>query len=224
MPEKVMRGLLPLIRLQESQADGLELYKLIDLLQDMKAREEIPSPKGEAALKVSCGVGKIDLYVSQTELGWIGWGRSGQGIVSVRLPRQSRDQVVQELAEIWPEGILDQESPAEDAREIKEYIAGRRQGFSLPVDLQRAKPFQRAVLQATLTIPFGETRSYGWVARAIGAPRAARAVGHALATNPIPIIIPCHRVIASNGSLGGYTGGLPMKRKLLALEGVLQLV
>ncbi|MBI4787571.1 MAG: MGMT family protein [Chloroflexi bacterium] len=81
------------------------------------------------------------------------------------------------------------------------------------------KPFQRAVLIAISKIPFGETRSYGWVAREIGQPNAARAVGQALHTNPIPIIIPCHRVIASDGSLGGYGGGLPMKAKLLQLEG-----
>jgi O-6-methylguanine DNA methyltransferase len=83
------------------------------------------------------------------------------------------------------------------------------------------KPFQRAVLTAIQKIPFGETRSYGWVARAIGKPRASRAVGQALGANPIPIIIPCHRIIASDGSLGGYGGGLPLKRKLLTLEGAM---
>jgi methylated-DNA-[protein]-cysteine S-methyltransferase len=76
------------------------------------------------------------------------------------------------------------------------------------------------VLAAISKIPFGETRSYGWVARAIGKPGAARAVGQALHTNPVPIIIPCHRIVASDGSLGGYGGGLPMKIKLLRLEGV----
>ncbi len=90
----------------------------------------------------------------------------------------------------------------------------------LPHDLSLAKAtaFQREVWEAIKLIPYGETRSYAWVAKQINRPRAARAVGQALSKNPLPIIIPCHRVIASNGKIGGYTGGLEMKRYLLTME------
>ena len=119
----------------------------------------------------------------------------------------------------YPQGVWREGAPAEMLRELKEYAEGRRRAFELPLDWSSIKPFQRAVLKATSTIPFGETRSYGWVAHKIGKPRAFRAVGHALATNPIPIILPCHRVIGSDGGLHGYGGGLPMKAMLLKLEG-----
>ena len=101
--------------------------------------------------------------------------------------------------------------------EIAEYLAGRRRKFTIPLDLE-GTPFQVKVWKALLEIPYGETRSYGEIARRIGRPQAARAVGMANHSNPIPIIVPCHRVIAADGSLGGYAGGLPMKARLLRLE------
>ncbi|MFO7311704.1 MAG: methylated-DNA--[protein]-cysteine S-methyltransferase [Bacillota bacterium] len=105
------------------------------------------------------------------------------------------------------------------AAQLTEYFAGRRREFDFPLDLE-GTPFQLAVWRCLCTIPFGETRSYAWVARAIGRPMAFRAVGQAIGNNPIPIVVPCHRVIASDGSFGGYTGGLDIKRFLLRLEGV----
>jgi methylated-DNA-[protein]-cysteine S-methyltransferase len=102
-------------------------------------------------------------------------------------------------------------------RELDEYFAGGRQKFSLPLDL-RGTPFQLSCWNALLAIPYGETRSYGDIARAIGHPQAFRAVGMSNNRNPIAIIVPCHRVIASGGSLCGYGGGLEIKRKLLDLE------
>ena len=101
--------------------------------------------------------------------------------------------------------------------ELAEYLAGRRRQFTIPLDLE-GTPFQLQVWNALLRIPFGETRSYGEIARAIGRPKAARAVGMANHSNPIAIIVPCHRVIAGDGSLGGYAGGLGMKSLLLQLE------
>jgi len=103
------------------------------------------------------------------------------------------------------------------ARQLEEYFAGRRRAFDLPLDLG-GTDFQRRVWDALLGIPFGETRTYSELARAIGAPKAVRAVGAANGANPVAIIVPCHRVIASDGSLGGYGGGLELKRRLLALE------
>ncbi|MBV8205877.1 MAG: methylated-DNA--[protein]-cysteine S-methyltransferase [Acidobacteria bacterium] len=104
--------------------------------------------------------------------------------------------------------------------ELSEYFAGKRREFSVPLDL-RGSEFQRRCWRELLRIPYGETRSYGDIARAIGSPRAFRAVGMANHDNPIAIIVPCHRVIASGGSLCGYGGGLDIKRKLLQLEGAL---
>jgi len=108
---------------------------------------------------------------------------------------------------------------AERARhELLEYFTGRRAFFTVPVDITGLRPFQRKVLALTLTIPFGETRSYSWIARGIGHPEAVRAVGTALGHNPLPFIVPCHRVLRSDGGLGGYALGLPAKSGLLGLE------
>src|SRR5215469_12557009 len=105
-------------------------------------------------------------------------------------------------------------------RELEEYFDGKRREFSFPLDL-RGTEFQLACWYALLAIPYGETRSYADIARAVGRPQGFRAVGMANNRNPIAIVVPCHRVIASNGTLCGYGGGLEIKRKLLELEGVL---
>lgn len=102
--------------------------------------------------------------------------------------------------------------------EIGEYFDGRRRRFDLPLELV-GTPFQRQVWQALLEIPFGQTATYGAIARRCGRPRAVRAVGAAVGRNPVSIIVPCHRVLGSDGSLTGYAGGLPRKRALLSLEG-----
>jgi O-6-methylguanine DNA methyltransferase len=104
--------------------------------------------------------------------------------------------------------------------ELEEYFAGKRREFSFPLDL-RGTDFQQACWRALLAIPYGETRTYADIARAVGKPNAFRAVGMANNRNPIAIVVPCHRVIASDGTLCGYGGGLDVKRKLLELEGAL---
>lgn len=103
-------------------------------------------------------------------------------------------------------------------RQLRQYTTGKSVRWNVPLDLSSGTEFQRKVWRALMTIPYGETRSYGWVAKKIGKPRASRAVGAACGANPVPVIIPCHRVIAGDGSIGGFGGGLPMKRRLLALE------
>lgn len=102
--------------------------------------------------------------------------------------------------------------------QLTAYFIGCPVYFPDELDLSRATPFQRRVWQAARLIPYGQTRSYAWVAGQAGAPLAARAVGQALGMNPLPVIIPCHRVLASDGAMGGFTGGLEMKQRLLALE------
>jgi methylated-DNA-[protein]-cysteine S-methyltransferase len=106
-------------------------------------------------------------------------------------------------------------------RELEGYFALRRRSFDLPIDWSLVQGFAGNVLRETSRIPFGDVRSYGQVARQAGSPRAARAAGNALGSNPIPIVVPCHRVLHADGGLGGYSGGLDRKRYLLALEGSL---
>lgn len=106
------------------------------------------------------------------------------------------------------------------AKQLRDYLAGKRTTFDVKMDLSFVTPFRRAVLEECSRIPRGKTTTYAELARRVGRPNAYRAVGHTMATNPIPIVIPCHRVVASSGSLQGFGGGLDMKLKLLTLEGV----
>lgn len=128
--------------------------------------------------------------------------------------------VLQELAARVSPRVL--RAPAkldESRREVDEYFAGRRTAFALPIDFSLSRGFGRRVLRATAQIPYGSVATYGQVAARAGSPRAYRAAGTALGHNPIPIVVPCHRVLHAGGGLGGYTGGLERKRYLLGVEG-----
>ncbi|CAN7231108.1 methylated-DNA--[protein]-cysteine S-methyltransferase [Terrabacter sp. LjRoot27] len=141
------------------------------------------------------------------------------GVVRVAFETEGHDRVLESLGSSVGSRILrggDRLDPL--ARELDDYFAGRRQGFDIPLDLRLARGFRLTVLRHLGEIPYGSTESYGEVAVASGSPRAVRAVGSACATNPLPIVVPCHRVVRSDGSLGGYLGGLPAKERLLALE------
>lgn len=105
-------------------------------------------------------------------------------------------------------------------RDFEDYFGGERVEFDYEVEPESGTGFQRDVWRAMREIPYGETRTYGWIAQKIGKPGAARAVGNACGANPLPIIQPCHRVVASDGSPGGFSGGIPLKLKLLRLEGI----
>jgi methylated-DNA-[protein]-cysteine S-methyltransferase len=131
------------------------------------------------------------------------------------------DDVLQRLADRISPRVL--EAPARldtVRRELDEYFAGARSRFDVPVDWALVGDFGRRVLAATAAIPFGEVRTYAEVAAQAGNPRAPRAAGNALGANPIPIVVPCHRVLRTGGGLGGYTGGLERKEALLRIEGV----
>jgi methylated-DNA-[protein]-cysteine S-methyltransferase len=120
--------------------------------------------------------------------------------------------------------LKDRRRNDEVERQLDQFFEGRRQHFDLPVDLSSVAPFTRAVLETTAQVPFGGTDTYSGIAAKIGSPRAARAVGNALGANPIPIVVPCHRILAVGGRIGGYArglaNGLDIKRKLLGVEGV----
>ncbi len=109
-------------------------------------------------------------------------------------------------------------------QQVTDYLTGRRRSFDLPVDLSSGTPFQRQVWRTLLRVPYGKLRSYQWVASRVGGRVYARAVGNAVGANPVPILVPCHRIIAQDASLGGFSGGLTTKRKLLKLEGTLSYV
>ncbi|MGQ4807690.1 Methylated-DNA--protein-cysteine methyltransferase [Candidatus Entotheonellaceae bacterium PAL068K] len=140
---------------------------------------------------------------------------SARGVESLALPQLPQEGSAPD-AFTGPEAAS---SLAARARQqLAEYMRGERVVFQLPVDLHPCSDFERAVLAATAGIPYGETRSYKWIAEHIGRPKASRAVGNALHNNPVPVIIPCHRVVKSNGQMGGYALGEAWKTRLLTLE------
>lgn len=144
---------------------------------------------------------------------------SRQGLVRIAFELEDHDSVLARLAEVISPRIL--RSPRRldaAAGQLDEYFAGRRRRFDVPIDLQLAKGFRRAVLDQLQQIAYGTTASYASVASATGSPRAVRAVGSACATNPLPVIVPCHRVVRSDGSVGQYLAGPEVKQALLDME------
>ena len=142
-----------------------------------------------------------------------------QGLVRVAYQLEDHDQVLQALSERVSPRILHAPRRLDQvARQLAEYFDGDRRDFVLPLDFRLAHGFRREVLACLVMIDYGQTETYAQVAAATGHPRAVRAVGTACATNPLPVIVPCHRVLRSDGKLGGYVGGLQTKTALLSLE------
>ena len=157
-------------------------------------------------------------FIFNTSAGYLGILASASGLLRTTLPQHSDKEVHQLLG-----GSINQAKWSPDffqdlTERLRAYFAGHKVTFPDQLDLTMATAFQREVWEITRLIPYGETRSYKWLAEQIKKPGAGRAVGQALGKNPLPIIIPCHRVLASNSSLGGFSGGLEMKRYLLARE------
>jgi methylated-DNA-[protein]-cysteine S-methyltransferase len=145
-----------------------------------------------------------------------------RGLVRVAFADELSDEVLAELAARVSPRVLRLPARTDTARrELDEYFAGERRRFDLPLDWSLVRGFAQGVLRATARVPFGSITTYRQMAEAAGSPRASRAAGNALGSNPIPIVVPCHRVLHSGGGLGGYAGGLDRKRYLLSLEGSL---
>jgi O-6-methylguanine DNA methyltransferase len=180
----------------------------------------------------------IRLYTSvfRTALGWAGIVVTDHGLAGIVLPRTGKRsatrEVMSDAARILRGQVHRRRSDdrtriipvrrsvlAQKAKQaLRDYFSGRSVTFALPLDLRLSTRFQRKVWKATAEIAYGETRSYASIARRIGRPKSARAVGQALGANPLPVLIPCHRVVTSGGALGGFSGGRGMKKKLLHLE------
>ncbi|MBH0188117.1 MAG: methylated-DNA--[protein]-cysteine S-methyltransferase [Nitrospira sp.] len=158
--------------------------------------------------------------------GWVGISETAKGIDAIALPKQSK-RAIEFGLRAMAGGLFE---PGESARleaarrQVLDYLAGKRNRFDLPLDLSRGTAFQRRVWRTLQRVPFGKLRSYQWIAVRVGGRRYARAVGNAVGANPLPIVVPCHRIVAQDASLGGYSCGLPMKRKLLTLEGTLSML
>jgi methylated-DNA-[protein]-cysteine S-methyltransferase len=145
--------------------------------------------------------------------------RTPQGLLRLGLPNEDAEAMLADLAGRVSPRVL--EAPAaldQERRELDDYFAGRRHDFDLPIDWQLSSGFLLRARHGIAAIPYGETRTYTDLARGAGNERAVRAAGSACSRNPIPLVVPCHRVLRSDGSLGGYAGGLEMKRRLLEME------
>jgi methylated-DNA-[protein]-cysteine S-methyltransferase len=156
--------------------------------------------------------------VFDTVAGWVGLLGSERGLRRATLPQQTEWAVYSLLGDSLKNATASPQWFADLINRYRVYFSGHQVDFMYILDLTITTPFQRAVWQAARSIPYGQTRSYTWVARQTGNPQAARAVGQALARNPLPIIIPCHRVLSQDGGLSGFSGDLKMKRFLLILE------
>ena len=156
--------------------------------------------------------------VFETKLGWIVVLASKAGLLAVTLPQNTQKQAIEALGKNVKQAVLSPELFGNIMKRLQRYYLGKKTTFTDKLDFSEATVFQRQVWEATRLIPYGGTRSYGWVAWQIGKSQAARAVGQALGKNPFLVVVPCHRVIANDGGLGGFGGGLEMKKTLLELE------
>jgi methylated-DNA-[protein]-cysteine S-methyltransferase len=193
-----------------------------DLLQNLPAitEAELAALHDRLAEQAEAG-GLLDVAYRtlDTPVGTLLLAATPAGLVRVAYPVEGHDQVLQSLAaRISPRVLSAPRRLDEAAREIDEYFAGRRHRFGLPLDHRLSSGFRREVLAQLPSIGYGHTASYATIAAAVGHPKAFRAVGTACATNPLPVVVPCHRVIKSGGELGNYRGGPAAKRLLLDLE------
>ena len=190
-------------------------------MSDIETRLHHPAPDIDLAA-LAAREGLLDVAVAHMDspIGDLLLASTPKGLVRVSF--FGHDETLADLAERISPRIL--ESPAEldgVRRQLDEYFVGRRQRFEIPIDWTLVGEWGRKILGACASIPFGEVRTYGEMAAAAGRPKASRAAGTALGHNPVPVVVPCHRVLRAGGAMGGYTGGLHIKEHLLRLEGAL---
>jgi methylated-DNA-[protein]-cysteine S-methyltransferase len=169
--------------------------------------------------------GLLDVAYTTTDspFGQLLLAKTPRGLVRVSLPAYDAEETLEELAAAISPRVLEAPAELDDVRrQLDRYFEGKLTEFDLPLDWSLTAGFRGKVQRAIARIPYGETRSYMQLAASAGNERAVRAAGTACGSNPIPIVVPCHRVLRSGGGLGGYGGGLPMKKALLELEGVLR--
>lgn len=197
-----------------------------DLERQLKEHElpAAPPPSTMAAVAERAereGLVDVAYTTIDSPLGQLLLAATPTGLARVAYPLNDFDAVLEDLALRLSPRVIESPARLDPARrELEEYFNGRRREFDLPLDLSVTSGFSRRVLEATAAIGFGEHASYADVARAAGSERAVRAAGSALGRNPVPVVVPCHRVLRTGGGLGGYTGGLDKKRFLLDLEGL----
>jgi len=200
-----------------------DLEPLEDLLSDRRPHDPAAWARVRRALAERASADAlIDVAFERHDspLGPLVLGATDAGLVRVGLPAEGEDAVLDELAaRISPRVLCAARASVTRARhQIDEYFRGQRRRFDVPLDWQLTTGFRRDVLRATAQIPYGRTASYRDVATGAGSPAAFRAAGSALATNPLPILIPCHRVLPASGGIGDYRGGAAAKAQLLTLE------
>jgi O-6-methylguanine DNA methyltransferase len=164
---------------------------------------------------------KLYLHSFNTKIGTVRTAATEKGLALISLPGEPRKYFENHIKRLFSDYEIHSGGTVntQAEKQLTSYFEGRLKKFTLKLDIH-ASPFQKKVLERVATIPYGSTMTYGEIARAIGNPRASRAVGSANANNNLPIVVPCHRVVASNG-LGSYGGGLEMKKRLLRMEGAL---
>lgn len=184
---------------------------------------DLPPGLEEELRRRAVAEGLADVAYAQVDspLGRLVAATTKRGLVRLAYDNEPLDATLEHLAlTVSPRVIESVAALDEIRRELDEYFEGRRRSFQVAVDWGFATGFVRRVLKATARIPFGSVSSYAQVAAKAGNPRASRAAGNALGSNPVPIVVPCHRILRTGGALGGYTGGLHRKEFLLELEGV----
>lgn len=191
----------------ENTAPPVEASELAHLHRRLEAASQSVDSLDIAYTTIDSPVGALLLATTRT------------GLLRVAFEREGFDAVLQTLAERISPRVLRSPARLQDAsRQVEQYFAGQRRHFELPVDLSLSSPFRQQVQLHLATIGYGRTESYAEVAKIVGNPKAVRAVGSACATNPLPLVLPCHRVLRSDGTLGGYRGGEEAKHTLLTLE------
>ena len=196
-----------------------------EIQRRLAARTKVAKASEEAAGRVAMAAdaaGLLDIAYAETDspFGTLLIASTRRGLVKLAYPNEDRGEALHKLASRVSPRMLESPGRLDDVRrQLDEYFAHRREDFDLDIDFALTRGFVRKVLRATARIPYGELTTYRLVATRAGSPRASRAAGNALGSNPIPIVVPCHRVIHTTGGLGGYTGGLDRKRFLLRLEG-----